>query len=195
MHLITLRARLLVCAQALIYPESKSLMHSSATIVTRHYTRSAASLSTMPLNYLETVQTWRSAQNLLDENIQHYLQSVINLGSIPSDMIEAVSFTETTGDGIWHEINDSVQAASSRIQTLQTVATKLCLIRNRSPSLAPISKLPPEILAHIFHLCVCKPRAGWGSGFLCAPYPVISPGTFFKRRLSAHREIHCASLF
>lgn len=96
----------------------------------------------------DVLQEWRDAGHQLDRAIQHFLEStnaingcLLSYSSNPDLLEKATS-----------EAHRGLSTMTTRITDLNKAQAILNRICNESPSLVPISKLPPEVLLQIFRL-------------------------------------------
>ncbi|KAF8600717.1 hypothetical protein BDV93DRAFT_510583 [Ceratobasidium sp. AG-I] len=95
------------------------------------------------------IREWKALRALLADTTQQYLVACTNLGALwtqPQGLLSDRLAIESALTYVDLELSQMI----SEEEQLRTARIGLTEARNRSFALAPINKLPPEILSHIF---------------------------------------------
>ncbi|KAG8792393.1 hypothetical protein FRC12_006247 [Ceratobasidium sp. 428] len=95
-------------------------------------------------------KVWAIACTQLDASVQTYFDVSFTLGAASQDPLRVFSPTLESSENI----DDKIHRLDLNIQKLQQARVTLCLARTCNAKLAPINRLPREILSHIFELLV-----------------------------------------
>lgn len=106
----------------------------------------------------DTLQQWKAARTALACSIQFYIDACSKLEFSCIQVSESKGRSTPRLLEVCKTLDNEISSLASHEVTLLSARMKLQRHRNMSEALSPISRLPAEILAHIFTLAVTSTR-------------------------------------